>query len=71
VRRAAGEGELRRAVAVGRALIRRFSRDRVLDNAAALTYYALLAVFPGLIGVVAALSLSGIGDTLFAKGLDG
>src|SRR4051794_19864159 len=37
----------------------KFQRDQVTDRAAALTYYAVLALFPGLIVLVALLGLLG------------
>lgn len=44
---------------VGRKTIREFSKDQCTDLAAALTYYSVLALFPGLIAVLSLVSLVG------------
>jgi membrane protein len=44
---------------IARMVIRRFSRDGCLDMAAALTYWSVLALFPGLVVVVSILALIG------------
>lgn len=46
-----------------RKTIREFSDDECLDLAAALTYYAVLALFPALLAIVSMLSLFGQEDT--------
>lgn len=42
----------------------RFGKNQATDLAATLTYYTVLALFPGLLAVVSMMKLSGIGDTL-------
>lgn len=42
----------------------RFSANQATDLAATLTYYTVLALFPGLLAIVSMMKLSGIGDTL-------
>ncbi|MGI5951216.1 MAG: YihY/virulence factor BrkB family protein [Brooklawnia sp.] len=49
---------------VVKATLQRFSINKSTDLAASLTYYAVLALFPGLLAVVSVLKLSGIGETL-------
>ncbi len=39
--------------------LREFSKDQCTDLAAALTYYAVLALFPGLLALVSLLSIFG------------
>jgi len=41
---------------------REFGKDQCTDNAAALTYYAVLALFPGLIALMSLVGLLGQGD---------
>ena len=41
---------------------REFGKDQCTDNAAALTYYAVLALFPGLIALLSLVGLVGQGD---------
>ncbi|MEU5877114.1 YihY/virulence factor BrkB family protein [Spirillospora sp. NPDC047279] len=43
--------------------VREFQKDRVVDLAAGLTYYALLSVFPALIVVVSLVGMTGISGT--------
>lgn len=44
--------------------LQRFSANQGTDLAATLTYYTILALFPGLLAVVSLMKLSGIGNTL-------
>jgi membrane protein len=44
-----------------RKTVREFGRDQCTDLAAALTYYAVLAVFPGLLAVISTLGLFNLG----------
>lgn len=44
---------------VARRTVREFLRDQCIDLAAALTYYAVLALFPGLVAVLSLVSLVG------------
>jgi membrane protein len=46
-------------LAAGRRTIREFGDDALTDRAAALTYYAVLSIFPGLLVVVSLLGLAG------------
>jgi membrane protein len=48
---------------VFRKTLREFSRDQCTDQAAALTYYAVLAIFPALIAMVSLLGVFGQGPT--------
>jgi membrane protein len=59
------------AFAIGdlKAAFKRFQSDQVTDHAAALTYYALLSLFPALLFGVALLGLFG-GDSLVPKAVD-
>lgn len=47
---------------VGRKTVREFSKDQCTDLAAALTYYAVLALFPALIALLSLVGLVGQGD---------
>jgi membrane protein len=47
---------------VGRKVLREFSEDQCTDQAAALTYYAVLAVFPALLALFSVLGLVGQGQ---------
>ena len=42
-----------------KAAFKRFQDDQITDNAAALTYYSLLSLFPALLFAVAALGIFG------------
>jgi membrane protein len=44
---------------VGRKALREFSDDQCTDKAAALTYYAVLAIFPAMLALVSVLGLTG------------
>ena len=44
---------------VVRKTVREFGKDQCTDNAAALTYYAVLALFPGLIALLSLVGLVG------------
>lgn len=44
--------------------LHRFSANQATDLAATLTYYTVLALFPGLLAIVSLMKLSGIGDVL-------
>ena len=46
-------------VAAGKRTLREFGNDQLQDRAAALTYYAVLSIFPGLLVVVSLLGLFG------------
>src|SRR3954454_5789130 len=46
-----------------RRAVTEFNRDAVTDRAAALTYYGVLSIFPGLLVLVAGLGLFGTGTT--------
>src|SRR6266513_1586817 len=46
-------------VAAGKRTLREFADDQLTDRAAALTYYAVLSIFPGLLVVVSLLGLLG------------
>ena len=46
-------------VAAGKRTLREFGNDQLQDRAAALTYYAVLSIFPGLLVVVSLLGLLG------------
>ncbi len=47
-----------------RSTLHRFTANQATDMAATLTYYTVLALFPGLLAIVSMMKLSGIGDTL-------
>ena len=44
---------------IGRKVMREFSRDQLTDQAAALTYYAVLAIFPALLALISVLGVVG------------
>ncbi len=44
---------------VGRKVMREFSKDQLTDQAAALTYYAVLAIFPALLALISLLGVVG------------
>src|SRR5947207_4712733 len=46
-------------VAAGKRTLREFGNDQLQDRAAALTYYAVLSIFPGLLVVISLLGLVG------------
>ena len=46
-------------LAAGQRTLREFGNDQLQDRAAALTYYAVLSIFPGLLVVVSLLGLLG------------
>src|SRR6187431_3205886 len=46
--------------------VREFSSDQCTDIAAALTYYAVLSIFPGLIAIFSLLGIIGQGDAASA-----
>src|SRR5258708_5564456 len=50
-------------LAAGKRAVREFSTDAVTDWAAALTYYGILSIFPGLLVLVSALGLIGASTT--------
>lgn len=49
---------------IGRLLLRRFSEQQMTHHAAALTYYSILALFPGLLALVSLLGLLGSAETV-------
>lgn len=49
---------------VAKATLQRFTANQGTDLAATLTYYTVLALFPGLLAIVSLMKLSGIGETL-------
>src|SRR4051794_20607458 len=55
---------------VMRKTVREFSADQCTDLAAALTYYAVLAVFPALIALTSLLGLVNLGDDGISTLLD-
>lgn len=55
---------------IARAAVAKFQRDQVTDLAAALTYYAVFALFPGLLAVVSLLGLVGDGAETTQSVLD-
>jgi membrane protein len=56
-------------LAAGKRAVREFSADAVSDWAAALTYYGILSIFPGLLVLVAALGLVGASTTDQVQGV--
>jgi len=63
-------GELRSSRRVLRSAASEFQRDNATDLAAALTYYAVLAVFPGLLAVMSLISILGDGPSTTRAILD-
>jgi membrane protein len=57
-------------VYVARRTMREFSKDQCTDLAAALTYYAVLALFPALIALLSILGLVGQGPKIVSSMLD-
>ena len=55
---------------VGRKVIREFMDDQCLDLAAALTYYAMLAIFPAMLALVSLLGLIGQAEESVDTALD-
>lgn len=49
---------------VAKSTMQRFSANQGTDLAATLTYYTVLALFPGLLAIVSLMKLSGIGQTM-------
>lgn len=47
--------------------IQRFTANQATDIAATLTYYTVLALFPGLLAIVSIIKLSGVGDRLMPE----
>src|ERR671916_2389405 len=58
-----GQLEKRSWVAVAKRTVKEFREDNLTDWAAALTYYAVLAIFPALIVIVSLLGLVGTSAT--------
>jgi membrane protein len=56
-------------LAAGKRAVREFSTDAVSDWAAALTYYGILSIFPGLLVLVSALGLVGASTTNQVQGV--
>jgi membrane protein len=56
-------------LAAGKRAVREFSTDAVSDWAAALTYYGILSIFPGLLVLVSALGLVGASTTDQVQGV--
>jgi membrane protein len=55
---------------IARRVVREFREDNCTDLAAALTYYAVLAVFPGLLAVISTLGLFNLGGDSVTTMLD-
>ncbi|MCW2788145.1 MAG: ribonuclease, partial [Aeromicrobium sp.] len=58
-------GDIRKRswIYVARKTLREFSKDQCTDLAAALTYYAVLALFPALVALVSLLGVLGQGQS--------
>ena len=54
--------QTRELVATGKAIVKKVQRDQLTDRAAAMTYYTLMALFPGLLLGVSVLGLIGQGS---------
>ena len=54
--------QTRELVATGKAIVKKTQRDQLTDRAAAMTYYTLMALFPGLLLGVSVLGLIGQGS---------
>jgi membrane protein len=54
--------QTRELVATGKAIVKKTQRDQLTDRAAAMTYYTLMALFPGLLLGVSVLGLVGQGS---------